>query len=208
LAIGFSVALFQSTVGISFGLLAGYYGGWVDDLINALLQIVRGMPAFFLLISLSVLLPHTLFNLVVMLSLLGWTGTCRQVRGLVLSIRQTTYVEAARALGASDRLILMRHLLPHISPIALIIASFDIAGAIVTESSLSFLGFGVQPPIPSWGNMLKSALNNVSVAPWLIAIPGIFISLTVLCIFLVADGLRDALDPYLPRESRISHKRR
>jgi peptide/nickel transport system permease protein len=208
LAIGFSVAFFQSTIGVSLGLIAGYYGGLIDDLVNGLLQVVRGIPTFFLLISLSVLLPHNLINLIIMLSFLGWPGTCRQVRGLVLSIKQTNYIEASRAIGASDTHILIRHILPNISSIVLIMGSFDIAGAIITESSLSFLGFGVQSPIPSWGNMLKNALNNVSVAPWLIATPGIFISITVLCIFLVADGLRDAFDPHLAHNGESDTSKR
>jgi ABC-type dipeptide/oligopeptide/nickel transport system permease subunit len=128
---------------------------------------------------------------------LGWTGTCRQVRGVTLSMRQREHVEAARALGASDSRILARHILPLTSSIVLVSSSLGVASTIITESSLSFLGLGVQPPTPSWGNMLSNALHNTTMAPWLVVTPGVCITITVLCIFLIADSIRDALDPQL-----------
>ena len=197
LTIGLAVALLQLSIGVSLGLVAGYYGGRIDDIVNATLQIVRGLPIFFLLIILSVLFQPTVFGLSIILGSLGWVDTCRQIRAHVFSSRQREYVEAARSIGAQDRRILVRHILPNVSFIALTVAGFDVASAILTEASLSFLGFGVQPPTPSWGNMLSGALIHINDAPWLTVIPGFFIMVTVLCIFLFSDGLRDALDPQI-----------
>lgn len=197
LLIGGAVALLQLIIGVPLGVLAGYYRGWIDDVINALLQIMRGIPIFYLLIVLSSLFKPNLFSLILVLGVIGWTGVCRQVRGIVLSLREREYIVAARALGASDHRIFFHHLLPNVSSIILVVTSFSVASTIITESSLSFLGFGVQAPTPSWGNMLNNALTGFTIAPWLIVVPGIFITATLLCIFQVADGIRDILDPHL-----------
>lgn len=197
LGFGFAVALFQISIGVALGLVAGYYGGWVDDAINFVLQIIRGIPTLYLLIALSVIFRPEPLELALIFGVLSWTGTCRQVRGLVFSIKHRDYVDAARVLGVPVRGILVRHILPNVSSIILVLVPFDIGGAIIGESGLSFLGLGIQPPTASWGNMLSGALDNITRAPWLIVAPGILITLTVLCIFLLADGLRDALDPRL-----------
>ncbi len=197
LGFGFAVALFQISIGVALGLVAGYYGGWVDDAINFTLQIIRGIPTLYLLIALSVIFRPEPLELALIFGVLSWTGTCRQIRGLVFSIKQRDYVDAARVLGVPVRRILLRHILPNVSSIILVLAPFDIGGAIIGESGLSFLGLGIQPPTASWGNMLSGALDNITRAPWLIVAPGLFITFTVLCIFLLADGLRDALDPRL-----------
>lgn len=200
LTIAISVAVLGSGIGVSLGLVAGYYGRWLDDIVNALLQIFRGVPVFFLLIALSTLFRPSVLGLILVLGLLGWTSACRQVRGLVFSVKKQDYVDAARAIGAADRRIIMHHVLPNAESVILVAFSFAIASAIITESGLSFLGFGVQPPTPSWGNMLSDAIYNMNVAPWLIIVPGTLITLTVYCIFMVTDGLRDALDPQLHTE--------
>ncbi len=197
LGFGFAVAFFQIAIGVTLGLIAGYYGKWVDDLINFGLQIIRGIPSFFLLITLAGLFRPDPIGLALVFGLLGWTGICRQIRGLVFSVKQRDYVDAARVLGVPVHRILARHILPNVSSIILVLLPFDIGGAIIGEAGLSFLGFGIQPPTPSWGNMLSGALDNITRAPWLIVAPGIFIWFTVLCIFLMADGLRDAFDPRL-----------
>ena len=197
LGFGFAVAFFQLSIGVTSGLVAGYYGGWVDDIINFVLQIVRGVPTFFLLVTLAGLFRPGALGLAFFFGLLGWTGICRQMRGLVFSIKQRDYVDAARVLGVPVPRILARHILPNVSSIILVLLPFDIGGAIIGEAGLSFLGFGIQPPTASWGNMLSGALDNITRAPWLIVAPGVFIWITVLCIFLLADGLRDALDPRL-----------
>ncbi len=197
LGIGFTVAFVSLFLGVALGLIAGFYGGWVDDAINALLQIIRGVPTLFLLITLSIIFRPDPLELAIFFGLLGWTGNCRLVRGMVFSVKQRDYVEAARVLGVPDRRILTRHILPNVSSIVLVVAGFEVAGAIIGESGLSFLGLGVQPPTASWGNMLSGALGNTTRAPWLVLAPGVFIFVTVLCIFLFADGLRDAMDPRL-----------
>lgn len=197
LGIGFTVAFVSISIGVILGLVASYYGGWVDDLINVILQIVRGIPTLYLLITLSVIFRPSPLGLAFIFGILGWTGICRQVRGVVFSVKQRDYVDAARVLGVPVQRILFRHILPNVSSIILVIAAFDIGGAIIGESGLSFLGLGVQPPTASWGNMLSGALDNITRSPWLIIAPGFFIFITVLCVFLLADGLRDAMDPRL-----------
>jgi peptide/nickel transport system permease protein len=197
LGIGFTVAFVSLFLGVALGLIAGFYGGLIDDSINALLQIINGIPTLFLLITLSVIFRPDPLGLALIFGILGWTGNCRLVRGMVFSVRKRDYVDAARVLGVPDRRILVRHILPNVSSIVLVIAGFEVAGAILGESGLSFLGLGVQPPTASWGNMLSGALTNIARAPWLVIAPGLFIFFTTLCIYLFADGLRDAMDPRL-----------
>ncbi len=197
LAIGFSVAAISLTLGITLGLIAGFFGGKIDDLINGAVQILQTIPTLFLLILLSVLILPEWWTLAFILGILGWTGTTRQVRGLVLSLRNLDYVEASRVMGAGNRRILVVHILPNIMSIVLVVAGFDIAGAILGEAALSYLGFGVRPPTASWGNMLSNALELISKAPLQVVMPGLMIFITVLCIYLIADGLRDSFDPRL-----------
>ncbi len=195
LAIGFLVALISIVLGTTLGMLAGYFGGWIDDVVNAIVQFVFNVPFLFVLIFLSVIFRPDLFLLALIIGFFGWPGTARQVRGVVMSVRNLDYVLAARVLGATDGRIMSRHLLPNVGNIILVVAGFDVAGAILGESALSFLGFGVQVPQASWGNMLSGAQDMFRRAPWLVYPPGVMIFLTVLCVVLIADGLRDALDP-------------
>jgi peptide/nickel transport system permease protein len=205
LTIGMVIALVSLIVGIPVGLASGYFGGRFDDVSNAVIQTLSNIPSMFLLILLAAMfrsapLPFAVpwtFVLAVIIGLIGWMGTARQVRGMALSARERDYIHAALALGASNTRIIARHLLPNVFSIITVIAGFDIAGGILAESGLSYLGLGVQPPTASWGNMLGSSLENVSRAPWLVAFPGLAIFLTTLAIFLLADGIRDALDPRL-----------
>jgi peptide/nickel transport system permease protein len=197
LLIGFLVAFVSIVIGVSLGLAAGYYGGRVDDLVNAFVQFVMNLPALFLLIILSVLFTPSVLMLAVIFGLFFWPATTRQVRGEVLSIRQRDYVLAARVLGAGDARILVHHILPNVASVVIVVAGLDVAAAILGESALSFLGFGVPVPLASWGNMLSGSQDTFRSAPWLVYPPGALIFLTVLCVFLLADGLRDALDPRL-----------
>ena len=197
LAIGFMVAGVALTIGVSLGLIAAYYGRWVDDVINALIQIVRNVPLLFLLIMLSVLFRPSVVGLALIFGGFGWTGIARFVRGRVLSERARDYVDAARLIGATDFRIMYRHILPNVSSIVLVLAGLDIGSAILAEAGLRALGFGVQIPTASWGNMLSKSLDNYNRAPWLIVAPGVMISLTVFCIYYFFDALRDALDPRL-----------
>lgn len=197
LTVGVLVALIALVIGTTLGLVAGYYGDRADDLVNALVQFVINIPTLFLLIILSVMFPPSVLSLALIFGLLAWPGTTRQVRGVVLSIRGRDYVDAARILGAGDTRILLRHVLPNVASIVMVVAGFDVAAAILGESALSFLGFGVPVPLSSWGNMLSGSQETFRSAPWLVYPPGLMILITVLCVFLLADGLRDAFDPRL-----------
>ncbi|MCC6175475.1 MAG: ABC transporter permease [Chloroflexi bacterium] len=195
LTIGFLVAFVSIAIGTPLGLIAGYYGGHVDDVVNGVVQFVINIPSLFILIILSVIFQPTVLTLAVIFGLFYWPSTTRQVRGLVLSLRNRDYVDAARVLGGSDARILSRHVLPNVASIVTVMAGFDVASAILGESALSFLGFGVPVPLSSWGNMLSGSQETFRSAPWLVYPPGAMILITVLCVFLIADGLRDALDP-------------
>jgi peptide/nickel transport system permease protein len=195
LRIGVVVAIVSLLLGVSLGLMAGFYGRLVDDLINAFIQVLSNVPVLFALILLSVTFRPDPTGLAVLIGLIGWMGTARLVRGQSLTVSRRDYVDAARVLGASDARILYRHVLPNLISVVSVVAGFEIASAILVESGLSYLGLGVQPPTASWGNMLQNSLDFVTRAPWLVAAPGIMIFLTVLAIFLLADGLRDAFDP-------------
>ena len=197
LTVAFLVAIISLAIGAPLGLIAGYYGGRIDDLVNALVQLVINIPSLFILIILSVMFTPSVLALAAFFGLVYWPATTRQVRGLVLSLRNRDYVDAARVLGASDARILARHVLPNVISIVTVVAGFDVASAILGESALSFLGFGVPIPLSSWGNMLSGSQDVFRSAPWLVYPPGLMILLTVLCVFLIADGLRDAFDPRL-----------
>jgi peptide/nickel transport system permease protein len=195
LLIGFGVALVSLAFGAPLGLLAAYFGGRVDDAINAAVQVVLNVPLLFVLIVLSILLTPNPVQLAAIFGFFFWPSTARQVRGVALSVRRRAYVEAARALGASHRRIVLRHLAPNVVSVMLVVAGIDMAGAILAESSLSFLGFGVPIPLSSWGNMLGLSQDLFRTAPWLVYPPGLMIFVTVLCIFRITDALRDAVDP-------------
>ncbi|MCC7103714.1 MAG: ABC transporter permease [Chloroflexi bacterium] len=195
IGIGFCIAVVTMLIGIPVGLVSGFFGGRVDDISNAVIQTLQNTPTLFLLILLSVTLRPPPLLLAVIIGLLGWTDTARQVRGLALAIREREYVTAARVMGASNIRIMSQHILPNIFSIVTVVGGFSMAGGILVESGLSYLGLGIQPPTPSWGNMLNNSLDNVTRAPWLVAGPGVAIFLTTLGIFLLADGVRDAMDP-------------
>ncbi len=197
LSIGFLYAAVSLTIGVILGLAAGYYGGRFDDALQAFINLLVAIPFLPLLIVISSMMKMDWVGLAFLLAILGWPGTSRQVRGLVLSIRERDYVLAARTIGASDARIMFQHILPNVFSIILVMVGFDVAGAILAESSLSFLSFGVQPPTATWGNMLSNSLQYTTKDPWLVLFPGIAISLTVLSVFSLADGLRDAMDPRL-----------
>ena len=195
LLVGFGVALMSVAIGAPLGLLAAYFGGWFDDSVNALVQVVLNVPLLFVLIVLSVLLAPGALQLALIFGLLLWPSTARQVRGAALSVSRRDYVDAARVLGASHVRVLRQHIAPNVASVVLVMAGIDMATAILAESSLSFLGFGVPVPLASWGNMLSLSQDQFRAAPWLVYPPGVMIFVTVLCVFVVTDGLRDALDP-------------
>lgn len=197
ISVGFAVAIVSLLVGVPIGLASGYFGGRFDDVSNGVIQILQNIPTLFLFILLSVTLRPALLTLAVLIGVLSWTGTARQVRALALAKREQDYVLAARVMGATDGRIMAQHVFPNLFSVVTVIAGFDMAGGILVEAGLSYLGLGVQPPTPSWGNMLTNSLENVTRAPWLVIGPGVAIFLTMLSILLLADGLRDAMDPRL-----------
>jgi peptide/nickel transport system permease protein len=197
LLLGSLVALVSVGFGAPLGLLAAYFGGWVDDLVNALVQLLLNIPLIMLLIALSVLLTPNVWQLALIFGTFFWPGTARQVRSVVLSVRSRDYIDAARVLGAGHARIMLRHVLPNVASVMIVVAGIDMAAAILAESTLSFLGFGVPVPLSSWGNMLSLSTDQFRSAPWLVYPPGAMIFMTVLSVFLVSDGLRDALDPRL-----------
>ena len=197
LSVGLIAVLIYTVLGTTLGAISGYYGGWVDTVIMRFTDIVMTFPALIIIITVVALVGPSLYNIMAVMGLLSWPGICRLVRGQILSLRGKEFVTASRAMGASDAYIILNHLLPNVIGPITVAATFGIASAILTEASLSFLGLGVPPPQPSWGQMLTDAqkLTILSEMPWLWVPPGLMVSLTVLCVNFVGDGLRDALDP-------------
>lgn len=197
LSVGLLSVVISITLGTLFGALAGYLGGWVDQLIMRMVDILMSIPKLLLLLTLTAALGPSFFIVMTVTGILSWVGPCRVVRGQILALREEVYVEAARSIGASPLRIMWVHLLPGVLPYLIVAATFGIAGGIMAEASLGFLGLGVQPPEPSWGNMINAALDiSVLIAlPWLWIPPAVAISLAVLSVNFIGDGLRDALDP-------------
>ncbi|HEY6959278.1 MAG TPA: ABC transporter permease [Candidatus Limnocylindria bacterium] len=195
LAVGFVAALVNLTVGVSIGLAAGYLRGRVDDLFTWFVTTLNSIPTLFLLLIFAAIWQPGPATLTVVIGLLFWTGISLFVRGQTFALREREFVIAAKTIGARDRRIMFRHILPNILPLIFVLAAIDVGGIILAESALSFLGLGILPPTPSWGNMLTGATQYFVRAPWLVYPPGAMIFLTVLCLYLIGDGLRDALDP-------------
>jgi peptide/nickel transport system permease protein len=195
LLVGIVVVSVSSSVGLLLGSLAGYFGGLVDDAISRVSDVLLAFPGILLAIALVAVLGPSLMNVVLALSVIGWVGYARLVRGQVLRTRELEYVHAARALGAGVPRILWRHVIPTTIPALIVQATLGMAGAIISEASLSFLGLGVQPPTPSWGTMINGGRAHLLDAPHLTVFPGIAIALLVLGFNFLGDGLRDALDP-------------
>ncbi len=202
LLVGLAVALSAGVIGALVGALAGYYGGWADNLLMRVTDLFLAIPFLVILIIAARALGGSVFDIVLILSLFFWMGQARIVRGVFLSLKEKEFVEAARASGASDARIILGHILPNALGPMTVNVTLGVATAILTESSLSFLGFGVQPPTPSWGNLLSDAQNLTLVAPWLVWFPGLAILVTVLAVNFLGDGLRDAFDPHQTLKER------
>ncbi|MFO7832248.1 MAG: ABC transporter permease [Desulfuromonadaceae bacterium] len=197
LLVGFVAVGIATLIGIILGAVAGYYSGWVDSIVMRFVDVMLCFPSFFLILAVIAFLEPSIWNIMIIIGLTGWMGVARLVRAEFLSLRERDFVMAARGLGASDVRIILRHILPNaISPV-LVSATLGVAGAILTESALSFLGIGVQPPTPSWGNMLITGKQTLGTAWWLSVFPGLAILVTVLGYNLLGEGLRDFLDPRL-----------
>ena len=195
LIVGLTVVGISTLVGVLLGSIAGYFGGWVDDAISRSVDVLMAFPGILLAIALVAVLGPSLRNVVFALSVIGWVGYARLVRGQVLRAREFEFVQAARALGASTARILLRHVIPTTLPAVMVQATLGMAGAILAEAALSFLGLGVQPPTPSWGTMLNGGRLHLLDAPHLTIFPGAAIALLVLGFNFLGDGLRDVLDP-------------
>lgn len=197
LAVGLVSVSISLAITLLLGTLAGYYGGAVDMIIMRVTDIMMVFPGLVLIIAVVSVIGPSIFNVMIVLGVLGWTGTTRLLRGQILSVRELDYVLAARATGVPDRRIMWAHVLPNAIAPLLVAATFGVAGAILTEAGLSYLGLGVLPPTPSWGSMLNAA-NSITVLErnwWVWIPPGVAVMLTVMAINFTGDGLRDALDP-------------
>jgi peptide/nickel transport system permease protein len=208
LFIAFTVVLISETFGMFLGALSGYFGGKLDNIIQRTVEFVIILPSLPLLLTLSALLRELQIPflppewsqavvIIIILTFLGWTGACRLTRGMVLSLRNQEFTEASRALGMSNVQIVTRHMMPNSFPPIIVNATLALGGVIIIESALSFLGFGIQPPVATWGNMLQGVQRDMFTAPWKALYPGLMIFVTSLSFNYIGDGLRDALDPRL-----------
>jgi peptide/nickel transport system permease protein len=202
LRVGFSVVILASLVGVTLGAISGYFGGIVDVLIMRLCDILLAFPGILLAIALVAVLGPSLNNVILALAVIGWVGYARLVRGQVLKVREMEYVTAAQALGARSLRIITLHVLPNVINPVIVMSTLGLAGAILAEAALSFLGLGVQPPTPSWGAMLTSGRRYLGLANHLAIYPGIAIMLAVMGLNFLGDGLIDALDPKYRKEVR------
>jgi peptide/nickel transport system permease protein len=194
--VGITVVLISASIGIIIGSISGFYGGWVDRFLSGFLfNVFLSFPSILLAIAMVAYLKPSLNNMILALSVIGWVGYARLMRGQVLKVREFDFVTAARALGASDLRIVVLHILPNAIQPMIVQASLGMAGAVLSEASLSFLGLGVPPPAPSWGVMLNDARSFLRAAPHLLVFPGLAVMLTVMAFNFVGDGLREWLDP-------------
>jgi peptide/nickel transport system permease protein len=197
LLVGFVAIGIATLIGTILGALAGYYGGWIDNIIMRFVDIMLCFPTFFLILAVIAILEPSIWNIMIVIGVTSWMGVARLIRAEFLSLMDREFVLAARAEGAGDLRIIFRHVLPNALAPVLVAATLGVAAAILTESALSFLGIGVQPPTPSWGNMLTAGKDNIEIAWWLSVYPGLAILLTVLGYNLLGEGIRDAVDPRL-----------
>lgn len=197
LKVGFVSMGIALVIGVILGALAGYYGGWVDAVVMRFVDVMLCFPTFFLILAVIAFLEPSIWNIMIVIGATGWMGITRLVRADFISLKERDFVLAARAIGASDGRIIFGHILPNAMASVLVATTLGIAGAVLTESALSFLGIGVQPPTPSWGNILTAGKDNIDIAWWLSLFPGLAILLTVMGFNLLGEGIRDAMDPRL-----------
>ena len=200
LRVGFSVVILASLVGIALGAISGYFGGWMDTIIMRVTDILLAFPGILLAIALVAVLGPSINNVILALAIIGWVGYARLVRGQVLKVREMEYVTAARALGAKSPRVIVLHVLPNVINPVIVMATLGLAGAILSEAALSFLGLGVQPPTPSWGAMLTAGRRYLGEANHLTIFPGAAIMLAVMGLNFLGDGLIDMLDPKYRKE--------
>lgn len=195
LSVGFIAIGIAVLIGIFFGAIAGFYGRWVDSVIMRFVDIMFCFPTFFLILMIIALIGPNIYNVMAVIGITSWPGIARLVRGEILSVKEREFVYAARAIGASHLHIIFKHILPNALAPVLVAATLGIADAILIESGLSFLGLGVQPPTPSWGNILTSGKDYIQIAWWLTLFPGLAILITILAYNLLGEGIREIIDP-------------
>ena len=198
LAVGIVAAGISAVIGTVIGLVSGYAGGWVDEILQRFTELIMTFPTFFAILILVAIVGPSVWNIMVIIGILGWTGKARLVRGQVLSLREMDYVTASKVLGSTETRTLFVSILPGVIPYVLVSSTLTVAGAILTEASLSFHGIGVQVPTATWGNMMNAAqgIFILSEMPWIWVPPGLAIGTTVMAVNFLGDGLRDALDPH------------
>ena len=197
LLVGVSSMIFSVLLGTFVGAVGGYYGGLIDNILMRITDVSLSFPSIILLIIIAAYFKTTIFGMIVILGLTGWMGIARLIRGEFLSLKQKEYVIASQAIGNRDFRTIFRHILPNATAPLIVAATLRVGYSILFESALSWLGIGIKPPTPTWGNMLSNAQSDIFQAPWLAVWPGVMIFLTVLTINFIGDGLRDALDPKL-----------
>ena len=197
LSIGFIAVGIAVLIGIFFGSVAGYYGGKVDSVIMRFVDIMLCFPTFFLILAVIAVLEPSIFNIMAVIGLTSWMGIARLIRAVVLTLKERDFVAAAKVMGAGDTWIILKHLIPNAIGPVMVSATLGVGGAILVESALSFLGIGVQPPVPSWGNILMDGKSTLGVAWWLTVFPGLFILFTVLSYNILGESLRDLFEPRL-----------
>jgi oligopeptide transport system permease protein len=195
LAVGLAASAISLAVGISYGAVAGYAGGRTDQLMMRFIEVLSGLPLIFFVIFLTVVFGRSQYLLFLTIGAVGWLTMARIVRGQVLSLKNQTFVEAARALGAGDARIIFRHIVPNTLGPVIVYTTLTVPAVILQEAFLSFLGLGVQPPAASWGTLVSDGAKLLALFPWLVIFPGLALSITLLCFNFLGDGLRDALDP-------------
>ena len=195
LFIGFMSAFLALVIGVTLGIITGYYGGLVDDVVNWVITTLNAIPGLVLLIVISAVFRPDATSLILVIVFLTWTATTRLVRGETLAIRSREYIVSAKAIGASDFRIMQVHILPNVFSLTVVTLARNIGIVMLIEASLSFLGLGVQPPTATWGNMLSKSREFITKAPHLMILPGLLITVVVLCLYVIGDGLRDAFDP-------------
>jgi len=196
ISIGISLlaSLVSMTFGLAVGLFSGYAGGKIDTALMSLVDLILSFPAFLLAIGISIVLPAGIYTVMVALSVVGWASFARLIRGHVLSLKESSFVEAARALGCNNSRVIFVHLLPQCIPLALVMAGLKAGGYILTEAGLSFLGLGAQPPTATWGSMISASRVFINSAPWMVFFPGVMIAVTAVCFNLLGDALKEKYD--------------
>ncbi|NWF98503.1 MAG: ABC transporter permease [Nitrospirae bacterium] len=191
IGIALTAAIFSMSIGLIAGVISGYYGGIIDTSIMSFVDFILSFPSLLLAIAISILFPPGIYTVIIAIVAVGWAPFARIIRGYVLTIKESTYIEAAKAIGCSNIRILLKHIIPQCIPLLIVMTGIKMGGYIITEASLSFLGLGAQPPMATWGSMVSAGRIYIASAPWIVFIPGFMIAVTAFCFNILGDELRD-----------------